>query len=244
MRLIPPLLLVAALLVVPQMSAAQNRYDQCLQEVREQPEEALARAERWRQEGGGVASRHCAAAALAELGRYGEAANHLRAVADAVDPASKPSLLGELAWLWMLEGQPQRAEAVQSEGLEIAPDDVELRIDRAITRADQGRWWDAIDDLDHASGLAPERMEVLILRSEAYRRVEAPELALEDLERALTSQPDNAEALMHRGIVRFELGDSEGAAEDWRRVVELDPEGEAGSVAARNLERLEHSQDD
>src|SRR5690606_33378264 len=81
--------------------------------------------------------------------------------------------------------------------------------------------------------------EVLVLRAEAYRRVEAPELALDDLERVLALEPENAEALMQRGLVRFEMGDPEAARQDWRRVVELAPESEAGAAARQNLQQME-----
>lgn len=235
------LALMPLLLTAVEPAAAQDRYETCLRLAREQPAQGLERAQEWRRDGGGVAARHCAAAALAELGRHGEAAAHLRAVADAVDREARPALLAELAWLLMLDGRADQAEQVQSEALALVPNDLELRIDRAISRADRGRWWDAIDDLNHAHEAAPERIDVLILRAEAYRRVEAPELALDDLERALTIRPDHAEALAHRGVVRFQLGDMSGAAEDWQQVLRLDPDGAAARIAERNLEQLEGS---
>lgn len=237
-----PFLLLSGVLLLPQPAAAQNRYESCMQAVQTQPEEGLQQATAWHEESGSMAARHCAAAALGALGRFAEAAEHQRAVADAVDAQSRPPVLAELGWLWMLAGEPAQAEAAQSEALDIRADDVELRIDRAIARAELSRWWDAIDDLNRAHELAPERSEVLVLRAEAYRRVEAPELALDDLERVLALEPENAEALMQRGLVRFEQGDPEAAAEDWRRVVELAPQSEAGQVAQQNLQQLEAQQ--
>lgn len=213
-----------------------------MQAVQTQPEEGLQQANAWHQETGSMAARHCAAAALGALGRFAEAAEHQRAVADAVDEPNRPPVLAELGWLWMLAGEPAEAEAAQSEALAINGNDPELRIDRAIARAELSRWWDAIDDLNRAHELAPERSEVLVLRAEAYRRVEAPELALDDLERVLELEPQNAEALMQRGLVRFEQGDAEAAVGDWRRVVEIAPQSEAGMVAQQNLEQLEAQQ--
>lgn len=218
---------------------AQNRYEACMQAVQSQPEEGLRQATQWHEESGSLAARHCAAAALGALGRFAEAAEHQRAVADGVEEQSRAPVLAELGWLWMLAGEAERAEAVQSEALALRPDDIELRLDRAIARAELRRWWDAIDDLNHAHELAPERSEVLVLRAEAYRRVEAPELALDDLERVLALEPENAEALMQRGLVRFEMGDPEAARQDWRRVVELAPESEAGAAARQNLQQME-----
>jgi len=237
-----PLLLLSGLLLLPQPATAQNRYESCMQTVQTQPEEGLRQATAWHEETGSMAARHCTAAALGALGRFAEAAEHQRAVADAVDEQSRPPVLAELGWLWMLAGEPAQAEAVQSEALAIHGNDLELRIDRAIARAELGRWWDAIDDLNRAHELAPERSEVLVLRAEAYRRVEAPELALDDLERVLALEPQNAEALMQRGLVRFEQGDPQAAAEDWQRVVELEPQSEAGMAARQNLEQLEEQQ--
>ena len=193
-----PLLLLSGLLLLPQPADAQNRYESCMQAVQTQPEEGLAQATAWHEETGSMAARHCAASALGALGRFDEAAAHQRAVADAVDEQSRPSVLAELGWLWMLAGEPEQ--------------DVELRIDRAIARAELSRWWDAIDDLNRVHEAAPERTDALVLRAEAYRRVEAPELALDDLERVLALEPENAEALMQRGLVRFEQGDPDAAA--------------------------------
>ncbi|WP_366556659.1 tetratricopeptide repeat protein [Aquibaculum sediminis] len=239
-----PLLALALIALLPALpAAAQDRHQACLEEAASQPTQALERAQAWRQQGGGAAARHCAAAALAELQRYGEAALELEGVARLVENDARPGLLAEAAWLHLLGGDRDAADTALSEAIEQAPNNADLRIDRAIVRAEGERWWQAIDDLDRAWELAPQRTETLLLRAEAYRRVDAAELALDDLNRLLSLEPDNAEALMQRGIVQVELGESEAAAADWRQASDLDPQGEAGRIARENLQRLEAAAD-
>jgi len=244
MKAIFSLLLILLFLLPGLPATAENRYERCMEAAQTQPEEGLDQALAWHEETGSTAARHCAATALGALGRFAEAAEHQRAVADAVDEQGRPPVLAELGWLWMLAGEPARAEAAQSEALSINGDDLELRVDRAIARAELQQWWDAIDDLNKAHELDPEQTEVLVLRAEAYRRVEAQELALDDLERVLALEPEDVEALMQRSLVRYEQGDREGAVEDWRKVIEIDPDTEAGQAAQQNLEQLKHEKAD
>src|SRR3546814_14886518 len=60
-----------------------------------------------------------------------------------------------------------------------------LRIDRAMTLAAKGRYWEAIDDLNLALAADPRRADALTLRASAYRYVDAPDFALETVQRAL-----------------------------------------------------------
>ncbi|MFM8800189.1 MAG: hypothetical protein ACKOEE_06480, partial [Tagaea sp.] len=99
--------------------------------------------------------------------------------------------------------------------------------------------WEAIDDLDRAVDLAPERGDIYALRAAAYRRVEALDLAAQDAERAVELAPRAAESWLERGIVNRLKGDKPAARRDFRQVLLLDPDGETGDAARANIERME-----
>src|SRR3546814_13378327 len=105
-----------------------------------------------------------------------------------------------------------------------------LRIDRAMTLAAKGRYWEAIDDLNLALAADPRRVDALVLRASAYRYVDAPDFALKNVERALAIAPEHPEALLERGILRRLKGDVAGARADWLQLLDLPPGTDRQSV--------------
>jgi len=212
-----------------------REYNECMALARDDPEAALERAFAWRDLGGGDPARHCVAVALIGLERYEDAARRLEALAQEISAENKglrPAVLAQAAQVWHLADQLERALADQDAAVKLAPEDVELRIERAITLGMLGRFWDAIDDLNRALDLAPDRPEVLVLRASAYRHLEILDLARDDIERALTLAPDEPNALLERGMLRRLAGDRAAARDDWLRVIDL-AEGRPPAEAAR-----------
>lgn len=217
-------------------------YTDCMKLAREAPEQAFEEALAWRDDNGGPAARHCVAVALIELGQPAEAAHRLELLAQELapgEPRTGSEILGQAGQAWLAAGETARAFAAQSAALELAPGDVELLIDRSITLAGTGQFWEAIADLDRAAKLAPGHAEVLILRASAYRRVDGRDLALEDVQRALALEPGNPEGLLERGILRRLAGDRAGARRDWLKVLERAPDGPAAESARGHLEELD-----
>src|SRR3546814_8744869 len=95
----------------------------------------------------------------------------------------------------------------------------DFRIDRAVTFAANGRYGEAIDDLNLALETDPRRVDALVLRASAYRYVDAPDFALENVERALAIAPEHTEALLERGILRRLKGDVAGARAAWLQLL-------------------------
>ena len=60
---------------------AEQKYRACVETASSAPEQALADALTWRDTGGGLPARHCAALAMAWLGLYAEAAAEFEALA-------------------------------------------------------------------------------------------------------------------------------------------------------------------
>ena len=219
---------------------AEQEYMACLQLARTVPEEAEASAKAWEERGGAGPARHCRAVALARLGRFAEAAEMLEALIGDMPQAMKGGLLVQAGQAWLMADDAERAYGAQTQALEYQPNDVELLIDRSITLAGLGQFWEAIDDLNRASDLTRNRAGVYIYRATAYRFLEVYDLALEDVTRALQLDPNHPEGLMERGILRFQAGDLSGAREDWQAVLDVAPNTPAAVAARENLWRIEN----
>ncbi|MBX6320305.1 MAG: hypothetical protein IRY94_00600 [Rhodospirillaceae bacterium] len=210
--------------------------------AREKPQQGLDTAHAWEQAGGGPPARHCAAVATLALGHDREAAAMLESVAEEELKAGSKTLasqlLGQAGQAWQLAGDMDRAYAAQTRGLELNPDDTELRIDRALTLADEKKYWEALDDFNLVQAEQPDRPDVLMWMAAAYRRLGVYDLARDLIDRSLSIEPDNPDALLERGILRHLAQDEAGARADWERVVKLAHGTPAGSAAQANLKLI------
>jgi len=241
------LLLAAALLRLgPAAAAPGSDYASCVSRTQRAPEEALTEAQAWRDQGGGLAARHCLALALVALRRYSDAAKELEALAGDVadkNEATRIGVLGQAGNAWLLAGRPERARPLFAAAIALSPDDPDLRIDRARAAGSLGDFDAALSDLDYAFAVDPERDDALALRASARRRLGDRERALEDAEMALIINPNNTGALLERGILRFLAGDTDGARADWRRLIEAAPGTPAADAARANLKKLDRGRE-
>ena len=221
---------------------SEQRYRLCMDQARVQPQAAFDDALAWSSLGGGQPAKHCLAAALLGLGQHAEAARRLEALAqEAREPAMRAELLAQAAQGWLLDKKAERADDVLTAALKLAPESVEILIDRAGARAAMKRYGEAADDLTAALTLAPRRADALALRASAKRFLDDPAGAAKDADAALAIEPNNAEALLERGILRRLKGDEAGARADWLTAIKVS--GPAGGVAAdaarTNLEKMD-----
>lgn len=222
---------------------ARAEYDRCLARAAREPEAAFEDAMGWaRARGGGEPALHCAAIALYAQGRFRASAAAFTDLAERTRdrrPTLRASLVSQAGHAWMIAGEPERALAAFTAAVGIAPEAPVFRLDRAEALAALGQDWEAIDELDRAIDLDPRRGEIYALRAAAYRRVDALDLAAEDSRRAVELAPRLADAWLERGIVNRLKGDKPAARRDFREVLMLDPDGEAGDIARANIERME-----
>ncbi len=222
--------------------ARSKRYAKCMELARGDPDIGHKAAQAWRADGGGIGARHCTAVALLGLGHYEQAAQMLQTLADGTAARSfglRLELLSQAANAWLIAGKPATAYIVQTAALAARPNDIELLIDRSISLASTAKYWEAIDDLNRALDIDPGRVEALIFRASAYRRLDTLELAEVDITRALAIAPHHPEALLERGNIRRLKGDHEGARRDWLRVIEAGSATPEAAAARLNLERLD-----
>lgn len=247
-------LLFAALALVPLSAHAQEtarqRYGDCMDLVQTRPGQAFDDATRWESLGGGLPARHCALAALMELGHAFEAAQGLEKLAERVprDGAFKARLLVQASHAWLAADNAQRAAQVADAALDLTPDAPDADIipallARARARAGLDAFWDAADDLSRVLYVRPDHAEALVLRGAAYRQLQAFDLARDDLDRALALAPDHPEGLLERGIVKRLMNNKTGARADWRALIAAHPDTPAARDALDNLHILDSGLD-
>lgn len=222
-------------------SDPDTHYQYCLDAARRAPKDGLARAEDWRNDGGGFPAEHCAAVALFGLKRFAEAATRFEALAGAMmkeRPPLRAGAMEQAGQAWLLAGDPGKALAAFDAALRFTPTDPELFIDRARADAEIKDFKTAVADLDSALALAPQSADALIYRASAYRQLDELDLAQADVEAALKAVPDDVAGLLERGNIRRLAGDRVGASADWHQVEKLAPNSPAAAAAKDNLARL------
>ena len=239
-RLLPPFLALLSGVTGPAVGAAPRDHAACLAEARQAPEAGYRAAQSWSQNGGGAVARHCAALALLHLGQSSEAAARLeRLASEAKSPSQAVAWLAQAGQAWFIARRLARAEAVQSQVLKRVPDNIEFRIDRAVTRLSAGDHWAALDDLNHVLERDAKHIEAHLFRAAAYRYLDALDLARDDVERVLTLDPARAEGWLERGILRQLQGNLRGARDDLMRAIDKARDPAVADAARRRLEMVD-----
>lgn len=247
-------LAIGALVVVPGTEWAFAKraghgakdYAACLALTRTDPDQALERARKLWRGGAEAASRHCVALALMAKGRYLEAARTLEGLAEPGNGSMVNlmgvNLMGEIlaqaGQAWLMAGEGKRAIAAFTAAMAKQPGDVELLVDRAIAYGNEGRYSEAVDDLNRAIGKGLNRANAYLLRANAHRRLGSLALATEDVGRALALRPRSGEALLERGIIHRLQNHIDAARRDWTQVLRVAPDSPADTAAQRNLQML------
>lgn len=249
MRRIPALFLPILLLAAPALAAVDpaKEYEACIALTRDHPRDALKSADDWaRKNNGGVMAAHCKALAQMSLGEYEAAAKALSAIAN--DPKAKISvptrarIYAQAAQAQLTRNQPDEANRLLSQAIDLQPAAPDYRIDRSIVAAMTGDYQAAVKDLDVVLAAKPDNVEALTFRASARRFLSQPDLANADVEKALQLQPDKPEALLERGALRAIAGNIEGAKADWERIIATAPTTQAARAAQDNLKILEQAQ--
>jgi tetratricopeptide (TPR) repeat protein len=225
----------------PPRLADSEDYGHCLRMVADDPSGAFAFADAWYATGGAAPAQHCQALAEIALGdpQSGAALIEQAVAASTAPPGARAAVLGQAIQAWIMADDPARAYDAATKAIELAPEEVELWIDRSIAAATMERYFDAIDDLDRALALDPERADALVMRAAAWRNEQKLDRAKADVDRAIGLDPDNPEALLERGIQRQRAGDADGARADWLRARDLAPDTATADLAEQNLALLE-----
>ncbi len=246
-RIYPALLLASAVLLPAAAAGADEEadaraYRNCVILAGENPAAAFEQASTWVSRGGGHPAEHCAAVALIQLGHFQEAGRRLEELAQTMTTKElnlRIEALAQAAQAWLLAGNHERAFAAQTTALKLAPDNLELLIDRSIVLASAKNYRAALLDLDRAYELAPQRPDVLVYRATVHRFLNSDSDALRDIQAAIQLDPNMPEAYLERGILMRLRGDRNGARRDWVKVLDLGSGTPAADAARVNLELLD-----
>lgn len=95
---------------------------------------------------------------------------------------------------------------------------------RGVELLNDGKWEEAIAELDMAIELDPSSAKAYNNRGYAYRELKQYEQALADFDKALELEPDYAGAYINRGGTNFDLEQYEQAIADYDMAIGLDPD--------------------
>lgn len=218
-----------------------RRYRLCLADANANPAIALKNAQQWDKTGGGLPAQHCAALALVGMGRYGEAAVRLDALARAgqvPDAQFRATLFDQAGNAWLMAGDGARAIASLSSALALTGGDADLFADLARAQALRKNWREVDSDLSAALQMDPRRSDLLILRASARRALNRLKEAWDDIDRALKLSPNDADALVERGLLRKQIGDMPGARRDLQAALKASPSQATAAAARADLDAL------
>lgn len=239
-------LLVSSLLLTAAASAQAPKpkvdqdaeYAACLDMAKKKPEAALERAKKWWDSGGNIGPRHCIAVALITQENYVQAGKILEDLANDAKPEVallRGDLFNQAGQAYYLAGMFDKAIPLYTQALLAKPRGVDFLIDRAVARDEFGQHFEAIDDLNLALEIAPDRAEAWLYRANAYRHVNSLDLALEDANRAVALSSRSPEALLERATIKSLRKDAAGARADLQSIVKLAPNSIQGQEAAKRL---------
>ncbi|MEO1039076.1 MAG: tetratricopeptide repeat protein [Pseudomonadota bacterium] len=192
----------------PAASSDQRRHENCVRQIPDAPTQAYEAGLAWTSQGGGWPARHCAALALVALGHPGEAATRLEDLGRTIEgasPRSRAIMLGQAADAWLEAGEPTRAAAAFTAGLEQDPGDYGLAAGRAEALLAAGDLDAAHIAATQAIALNGQPAEAWRLRAEALLALDDLDGALGDMQAARERAPDDVEILLLRGRINEAL---------------------------------------
>ena len=236
--LIAMLVLVAAVpAFADPMASDRSRYNACLAQVKADPGRAVAVAQAWRIENGGVPARHCQALAEAARKDWPAALKSFEGAAKASEAAND----GQAAALWsqaattaLIAEQPAAAVKYIDMAIPLAgggKTEASLRLDRAEALVDLKRDAEAAADLDTATRLDPDVEWGWLLKATLARRMHDYKTAESAILEAAKRQPDSADVQLEAGNIAAAQGNAELAHTAWVGAAAADPDSPAGKAA-------------
>lgn len=232
----------AAAQAVPPSDPEEARFRACAAAVQADPLAAVATANAWLVEAGGLPARQCLGLALVAAGRWEAAAEAYEAGARAGGAADDPRRADfwvQAGNAWLAADEPARAVRALDAAL-VTPhlSDAlrgEAHLDRARAQVAQGDDAAARTDLDRALALVPEDPFAWYLSAALAGREGDLARARTEIARAVALAPDDPDVLLLSGTLAGLAGDMEEAERLYRRVAAIAPDSAAGRQALASL---------
>jgi tetratricopeptide (TPR) repeat protein len=231
-------------------SASSAWLEQCFSQLAEDPARAHTMAQIRRNETKGadrVLANHCLGTAASELGLWEDARTafiaareetpliETRARARFAALAGNAALAsgdpeGAISWLIPAEADARAADAAPLAAL--------AAMDRARALVMLGRGEEALEALEAATTLAPERSEGWLLKATLLRRLDQLETAQTAIERAAALAPDDPQIGLEAGVIAVLGGRDAAARASWQSVLVLAPGSPQAITATDYLAQL------
>jgi tetratricopeptide (TPR) repeat protein len=120
-------------------------------------------------------------------------------------------------------GMNEAASADCDRAAEAAPQNPEIRMERAWVSLAQGNWARVLEDAGEATRALPDRLDGLMLQGIAHRELREWAPAVECFDRVIEKDPKNPVAFFNRARAQLELHQQAQALGDLDRTLEIDP---------------------
>ena len=243
MRALLPLILVVLTAAAPfRAPGEEQRYRECLNLARTNPDQAIDRATAWRANGGGVPARHCLALAQGQKGDFAAAGATLVAAAAAAESEGDPhaaDLWGQAGNAALLAKQPAAAITDFGSGIAVAGTEpvrlAALLTDRARALVEANRTTEAKADLARATTLDPAAAAGWLLLATLDRRLGDLPAAEKAILEAAKREPADPDIALEAGNIAGAQGRLDLARTEWKKVVDGAPGSDAAAAAAKSL---------
>jgi tetratricopeptide (TPR) repeat protein len=232
---------------VPTPTPLEQKYDQCLDMIGTDAVKAIAFANQWQVENGGVAARQCLGLAYVAQGRWMSATTSFEQAAQIAERNRDPR---RAARLWVLAGnaalggaQATKArgylETALASGVLTGQDAGEAYLDHARALVMMRDAKGARTSIDQALKLAPADPLAWLLSATLARRDGNLLRAETDIAEALKRAPDDASVALEAGNIALVNGAPKAAKTAWEAAVRLSPNSQAGLAAKDALKQFE-----
>lgn len=223
----------------------------CLNQIEQDPARAHSMAQIRRSEVTGadrVLANLCLGAASTELARWGDARDAFLAAREGT-PADEPRARARFATMAGNAAFEARGGEEALSLLVLAREDARTSGDallEAIAATDSARVLvameraaPALENLQDATRLAPDRAEGWLLYATLLRRLDRLDEAQIAIERAASLAPKDAQVGLEAGVIAVLGGRDDAARASWQSVILLDPEGPLAETARGYLAQIE-----
>ena len=226
-------------------TASDIRFDQCLDQVTDDPANGLFAANKWQIEGGGYLARNCLGFA------YAEQENWPKAIIEFVQAAENAQAAGDerAANFWSQAGNAALAAGDHQLALKYLAAALEQKdldgLLKGEVHLDMARAFVALNQYDQAKQqfvmvhqLVPEDPLGWLLSATLARRMGDLVQAKSDIAAAAKLVTTDPAIALEAGNIAYEAGDVANARINWEQAVKYDPDSHSAKAATRYLEQL------
>jgi tetratricopeptide (TPR) repeat protein len=225
----------------------EQRFDQCVElATGSDPEKGVIDATAWLRDKGGFLARQCLGIALANQGKWQNAAQEFENAADAAEVAHDERAANYWAQAgnaWLAAGTPTKAisalDAALAAGTLKDVNRGEALFDHARALVATGNLPAARTDLDTAVKLAAGDPLIWLASATLARKMNDLPRARADIIEAFKLAPDDASIDLEVGNIAAAGGDADGARTAWTDAARLGGDGPAGQAAKAALKQFD-----